>query len=963
MKIKAFLFLFNIGLAVGHGQQIPHLFDSVAAEFPNIPARLCAAVSFQQSRWESIPDSNSCSGKPAATGILGWIQQPGAVYRDHLTRVSELSGMRKQAILESPQNEVWAWHKALDSLRRKTRPGSPEDWLQLAFDLSEIPVQDGSPSDWAAYYWLEELANIWLKLGGPHASVQGFVPDSPLSSVHRSGLDGIATYNPSPACNYSGRNGTSITAVAIHTTQGSFAGALAWFMSCQSQVSCHYLIRSSDGLLLQLVNEDSKAWHVGSENAYSIGIEHEGFVSNPAWYTDTMYRVSARLVQRIAGRHSINLSRNAWWPWAATSNYAQDQRPGACTRIKGHQHFPNQTHTDPGQYWNWIMYADLLQPGLPIETHLGLFGNIAFPNQPPYGSDSLMQWRIRVPVGKVKLLFNSFNLESNWDYLTVYDSIPGSSTVLAQLTGNQIPQPLLSSGQEVVLRFRSDCAIPDQGFSLSWQAVTGAGEDSIAPITIINSLNSLWISQDFHQGFTDVDSGGSGLHSTFWNAFHHDGQGYYGRGPLGMFADFFEPNLTVLHPQWTVVSGQWQQSGGQMYPLYPNQISVVSGYVPQGISAERYWAFDFTVYPNGSQPRISLFLAAEQTGGPGRNNSLEWRIGLNGNLPVYLWNQGQPLLLASISALVPVGQVQRALICRRDSSYRFYLNQQYLGELVAPLWTQNPAQYISLESQDAIVAFDGVHSGIGRPQNSVATVTTSQIPVGHLPNPNPNPGQPGGRILSLANDGAGNVSAWKVQDINLDFTAPSSPGWIYDGLSTDQDSLLGASWTMNWAASADPHSGIAQYETCLGTAWGQCDVFPWQPVGLNCFWSNAGGGLTQGQTYYSGVRAKNAAGFWSTPTFSDGGIWLGALGNFEQIKENWGRIGPNPFQSELILKLNGEFNAFPIALTDAYGKLVWQGKIPNNGELRIEGLNALPEGMYLLMIPGLKGIKVLKTGL
>jgi len=952
-----------MGLAVGHGQQVPMLFDSVESEFPNLPARLCAAVSFQQSRWAAVFDSGSCSGRPVPMGILGWVQQPGTVFRDHLSRVSELSGMEKQLILETPQNEVLAWHKSLDSLRLLTQPSSAEDWLWLAFELSEIPFPNGSSSDWAAYYWLEELAKIWFQLGGPEASVQGFVPTAPLPGGERSGLDGIATYNPSPACNQSSRNGSSVTAVAIHTTQGSFAGALAWFMSCQSQVSCHYLIRSSDGLLLQLVNEDAKAWHIGSENAYSIGIEHEGFVSNPAWYTDTMYRISAQLVQRIAGRHSLDLSRNAWWPWSAGSNYAQDQRPGACTRIKGHQHFPNQTHTDPGQHWNWPRYGDLLQPNLDIETHLGLMGSLVFPNQAPYGNDSLKQWRIRVPFGRVKLLFNSFNLESNWDYLTVYDGPSSGSTVLAQLSGNQLPPLLLSSGKEVLLRFRSDCAISDQGFSLNWLAEAGAGEDSIAPNTQINGLGSLWISQDFNQGFTDVDSGGSGLHSTFWNAFHHDGQGFYGRNPLGLFADFFEPSTSGLHPQWTVVSGQWQQSGGQLYPLTPNQTSIASGYVPQGINTERYWAFDFTLFPNGPQPRASLFFAAEQAGGAGRYNSLEWRIEPNGNLPVYQWNQGQPQLLAGISALVPTGQVQRALVCRRDSSYRFYLNQQYLGELLAPLWPQNLAQYISLESKDAIVAFDGVHSGPGRPHNSVALVTTGLFPIGHLPNPNPNPNQPGGRIVSLANDGAGNISAWKIQDINLDFTAPYTPGWIYDGLSNDQDSLMGAAWSMNWDASADPHSGIAEYQTCLGTAWGQSDVLPWQTVGLNTNWSNVGSGLTVGQTYYSGVRAKNAAGIWSAAAYSDGGIWVGALGDSEGSKEQWAWLGPNPFRSELNVKLRGLTEALPLTLTDACGKTVWQGLIPKQGELRIEGLDALAEGIYMLVIPGLKGIKLVKIGL
>lgn len=963
MKKLALLFLLYACLSVAHSQQAPALFASIEPQFPNLPKGLCAAVSYQQSRWQPLHDSFSCSGRPLPHGILGWILEPGTVYRNHLQRVADLSGMGLSAILESPQSEVFAWHKALDSLRALNPPAQAEDWLWLAFELAEIPLPNGSSTDWAGYYWLEELASIWSHLGGPSASVQRFRPADPFTPLERSGLDGIATYNPSPACNFSSRNGASATAVAIHTTQGSFAGALAWFMSCQSQVSCHYLIRSSDGMLLQLVNEDLKAWHVGTENAYSIGIEHEGFVSNPAWYTDTMYRVSARLVQRIAGRHSLNVGRTAWWPWAATTNYAQAQRPGSCTRIKGHQHFPNQTHTDPGQHWNWPRYADLLQPGLAMETVLGPSGSLVFPQQPPYANDSLKQWRIRVPSGRVKLQFAAQDLESTWDYLRVYDGPGTDFPYLAQLTGNQVAAPLLSSGNEVVLRFQSDCAISGQGFSLSWEGVSGAGEDSIPPSTQIDSLGSPWISQDFLQGFTDVDSGGSGLHSTYWNALHHDGQGFYGRSPLGMFADFFDPNLTGLHPQWTVVSGQWQQGTGQLYPLNPNQISGVSAAVPQGSSGERYWAFDFVVYPNGPHPFASLFLAADQAAGPGRNNSLEWRIEMNGNLPVYVWNQGQPQLLAGISAAVQPGQLQRVLVCRRGSTYRFYLNQQYLGELLAPQWNQNSAQFISMETKDAIVAFDAVHSGPGRPHNTAAWVTTGLFPIGHLPNPNPNPTQAGGRILSLANDGAGNVSFWQVQDLNVDFTPPYASSWINDGLAADKDTLLGMGWSMNWAGSADPHSGLSTYETCLGSVWGQCDILPWQAVGLSPFWTSVPGGLNLGQTYYSGVRAMNGAGMLGAPVFSDGALWLGSVGQVASFSGDWGCLGPNPFLSELNLRFGGLTESLPVLLLDACGKTVWQGRLPQSGELRIEGLSGLAEGIYLLSLPGLKGIKVVKTGL
>ena len=96
---------------------------------------------------------------------------------------------------------------------------------------------------------------------------------------------GPALWNAAPTCNYSSRNGSPISAVTIHTVQGTYAGAISWGLNCNAQVSYHYVVRSSDGQVTQMVLESNKAWHVGNENGYTIGIEHEGYVSNAAWYT------------------------------------------------------------------------------------------------------------------------------------------------------------------------------------------------------------------------------------------------------------------------------------------------------------------------------------------------------------------------------------------------------------------------------------------------------------------------------------------------------------------------------------------------------------------------------------------------------------------------------------------------------------------------------------------------------
>ena len=46
--------------------------------------------------------------------------------------------------------------------------------------------------------------------------------------------------------------------------------------------------------------ESDKGWHVGTENPYTIGIEHDGYVSDPNNYTVAMYATTADLCADIA---------------------------------------------------------------------------------------------------------------------------------------------------------------------------------------------------------------------------------------------------------------------------------------------------------------------------------------------------------------------------------------------------------------------------------------------------------------------------------------------------------------------------------------------------------------------------------------------------------------------------------------------------------------------------------------
>ncbi|HVH98433.1 MAG TPA: N-acetylmuramoyl-L-alanine amidase [Enhygromyxa sp.] len=147
------------------------------------------------------------------------------------------------------------------------------------------------------------------------------------------------TFNPADPSNYTPGGIISHDYVVVHTMQGYYYGAQSWFQNPDANVSAHFCMRAEDGEVTQMVKLDDRAWHVGSSNAYSIGIEHEGFVDEPAWYTWEMYTASALLARWLTDELDIPRDRD---------------------HVVGHVELPNQTHSDPGIHWNWDLYMTLI---------------------------------------------------------------------------------------------------------------------------------------------------------------------------------------------------------------------------------------------------------------------------------------------------------------------------------------------------------------------------------------------------------------------------------------------------------------------------------------------------------------------------------------------------------------------------------------------------------------------------
>ncbi|MGW1358740.1 N-acetylmuramoyl-L-alanine amidase [Streptomyces chartreusis] len=196
-----------------------------------------------------------------------------------------------------------------------------------------------------------------MELARPRPSRRRFLQGTALAAVPYALLPGPrsgtqvpapdhhgAEWQPASTANYTTANRPTTHAVEqviIHVSQTAFTKTLSVFQNPAKQVSAHYVVRSADGHIAQCVREADIAWHAGDweHNTRSIGIEHEGWVDRPSYFTDALYEESAALTAAICGKYGI----------------PRDRR-----HIIGHYEVPGTDHTDPGPHWDWSRYIRLV---------------------------------------------------------------------------------------------------------------------------------------------------------------------------------------------------------------------------------------------------------------------------------------------------------------------------------------------------------------------------------------------------------------------------------------------------------------------------------------------------------------------------------------------------------------------------------------------------------------------------
>ena len=285
-----------------------------ASEELGVPFELLRGMGAAQSAHHRIDASRSESGQAGVMGL-----QPDAI-----AEASRLLGLPEETIANDDLANVRA-AAALVADRRLRG----ETWNGAALAAAGITGED--------------LRARWLLKYAKHLKSAGeLVPNDLVGAVGSAAAGEYpdAVWVPAYSGNYANgsRGLDDVTHVVIHDIEGSYEGAISWFQNPSSNVSAHYVI-ANEGDITQMVLEEDIGWHCGNWNSQTIGIEHEGYASDPNSYPETMYVSSAALTRYLTDKYSIPRTRDY---------------------IVGHVEVPGATHTDPGPYWEWDHYMDLV---------------------------------------------------------------------------------------------------------------------------------------------------------------------------------------------------------------------------------------------------------------------------------------------------------------------------------------------------------------------------------------------------------------------------------------------------------------------------------------------------------------------------------------------------------------------------------------------------------------------------
>ncbi|MER7179164.1 N-acetylmuramoyl-L-alanine amidase [Streptomyces hyaluromycini] len=359
---------------------------TAAADAYHVPRQVLLAVAYQESAWDTHSGQHSTdggygpmhltdvtpammAGGDAGAAGRGDVAKLAAAPALHTVQAAaKLTGLSAGELHTDPAANIRGGAALLASYQKAVTGATssdPGNWYAAVARYSQATERQGAEAFADRVFATVKKGALRTTADGEHMKLAADSDVAPatgqLASLDLKSAAVTATECPTtvactfvPASPSNGQvsnrpaNGIRIDTIVIHDTEGSYDGSIAAFQQAGGSAA-HYVMRSSDGAVTQMVPTKDLAFHAGnySTNMHSIGIEHEGYAAHGAtWYTEAQYEATAELVKYLSARFGIPLDRE--------HIIGHDNVAGPKSSLVSGMHW------DPGPSWDWNHLMSLL---------------------------------------------------------------------------------------------------------------------------------------------------------------------------------------------------------------------------------------------------------------------------------------------------------------------------------------------------------------------------------------------------------------------------------------------------------------------------------------------------------------------------------------------------------------------------------------------------------------------------
>jgi len=418
---------------------------------------------------------------------------------------------------------------------------------------------------------------------------------------------------------------------------------------------------------------------------------------------------------------------------------------------------------------------------------------------------------------------------------------------------------------------------------------------------------------------------GSGIEKSFYQVADYNGTEWRANDQRGFLNDDFDQQ--AINAQFTAVTGTWTANASGALEQSDENLSNTNIYAPltQNLSNRYLYHWNGMISGTGTNRRAGLHFFCDSPTLTNRgNNYFVWFRADQSVCEFYKVTSDVFSLMYSVPMTVNVGTWYdyKVTYDRITGEIAVYQNDAFVGSWTDPSPIAN-GNYVSFRSGNCDWQIDNFQVYRTRYSNAQTQVNVGNCASCDMRYENTNPLAPAGRIRSINNDNAHNISIITQADVNVDWTAPIMPAIILDGTAADIDTTFNLTQLQaHWSTAVDTNSGVANYWIAIGTTSGDSDVVSWtnnlmaQSVTSSLL-------LTPGQWYYFSVRAKNFAGLTSGNIPSDGQVAELSTGILPANENFTIEAFPNPASDVVYVRVNAPMEMDGIlSVVDVTGKII-----------------------------------------